>query len=183
MAGPDRGCDSVSSWRRRPATVFSVGSGVSRFASQLDFLLGGWEGAGEGLWRSGFRFHDHICFEHHGRPWVEYHQLTRLPDGTTSHGESGYLLPAEDGTVQMVVAQPSGLTETLFGGPIGENDLSLSSAAVGRATGALPVTATSRRFRLENGELVVEVGVAMNYEPLNPHTHSVLNRKEASAEE
>lgn len=141
----------------------------------LGFLLGEWSGEGTGLWGTDFAFTDRIRFSSFGRPWIEYRQLTQSSDGPVSHGECGYLIPGDKGTITMTVAEPSGITEVLHGRLEGP-ELRLSSVAIGAGPRARPVTSTSRRILLEHDQLVVEVAVAMNGEPLSPHTRSVLRR-------
>jgi hypothetical protein len=143
----------------------------------LSWLLGSWEGTGEGLWAAGFSFTDVVSLvpDEYGRPLVAYHQRTYLPDGHPSHGEMGYLVVQGSGGVQMTVAEPSGITETLSGRSAGSS-LDLASAEIGHAPESRNVTATARRMRLDGDRLVIEVDVAMNGEPLATHTRSVLAR-------
>ncbi len=152
-------------------------AGVHALVEPVTFLLGEWEGSGEGLWPGGFSFTDHLRFTTDGRPLVEYRQTTATADGTPSHGEVGYLLLKPGGTVHMTVAQPSGITETLEGHVRG-GVLSLRSVEIGHTPGAKAVTASERRISLGDGVLVAELAIAMNGEPLAPHTRSQLRRSQ-----
>ncbi len=140
----------------------------------IDFLLGEWEGEGEGLW-GGFSFKDRLSFAHRGKAWIEYHQLTRTLEGATSHAESGYLSLGEDGTVSMTIAAPTGITEVLTGSLTTEG-IVLGSTEIGQAPTALNVTATARRLILRDETLLVELDIAMNDEALTGHTRSILKR-------
>lgn len=149
--------------------------GIHPLVEPVAFLLGEWEGGGERLWPGGFSFTDHLRFTTDGRPLVEYRQTTATPEGTPSHGEVGYLLLKPGGTAHMTVAQPSGITETLEGSVL-EGVLSLCSVEIGRTPGAKAVTASERRLSLRDGVLIAELAIAMNGEPLAPHTRSQLQR-------
>lgn len=139
--------------------------------------MGHWEGPGTGLWSGGFAFSDSIVFEHDGRPMLFFRQATVGEDGMPSHGEAGFVVAAEGGVVHVTVAEPTGVVEVLTG-RVRPGVLEVRSVAIGLAPGASPVTAVARRLALSPGgdELVAEVSVAMNGEPLAPHTRSVLRR-------
>jgi hypothetical protein len=141
----------------------------------LSWLLGAWVGDGEGLWAGGFEFGDSLTFSSDGRPLVEFRQATHSRDGAVSHGEVGYLLVKDGGVVEMTVAEPSGITETLSGTFTGDG-LALRSVEIGHTPSSKPVTATARRFSRQGDELVVEVDIGMNGEAPARHTRSVLRR-------
>lgn len=138
-------------------------------------LAGEWAGKGEGFWGGNFVFTDQVSFTSRGKPWLEYRQLTLTASGEVSHSESGYLWAEEDSSVTMSVAEPSGITEVLTG-VLGEDGVELHSTGIGRSARSRPVTATRRRISIVDEKLVLEVAVAMNGEPLSPHTRSVLER-------
>lgn len=144
------------------------------------FLLGEWEGEGEGLWAGGFAFVDHVSFstdDDGQRPLIEYRQQTYGPGGGRSHSESGYLSALGDGEYRLVVAEPSGITEALGGRLDPATDaLLLLSTEIGHGPGARDVTAVARRLLLRDDTLVTEVDIAMSGEPLAGHTRSVLHR-------
>ena len=142
---------------------------------QLSWLLGSWVGEGEGLWAGGFEFEDSLTFSSDGRPLIEFRQATRSKEGAVSHGEVGYLLLKDGGAVEMTIAEPSGITETLSGSVTGDG-VSLRSVEIGHTPSSKPVTSTARRFSRQGDELVVEVEIGMNGEELTAHTRSVLRR-------
>ena len=80
--------------------------------------------------------------------------------------------------MHMTVAEPSGASEALTGRADGRT-VELRSVSIALVPGADDVTATARRFFLEDGthdRLVAEVDIAVNGEELQPHTRSVLRR-------
>lgn len=144
----------------------------------VDFLLGRWRGSGRGLSAPGFAFEDEMCFVRHpGRALLEYRQMTRLSDGTPSHGEVGFVVVGETGGLEVTIAGLTGLTETLVG-EAGGTRVELVSVEVGHVPGADPVTGTRRRLFLEGEVLVAEIDIAVGAGPLSPHTHSELRRCE-----
>lgn len=98
------------------------------------FLLGVWEGEGHGLWPAEprFRYRERVEMTHQGNPFMAYHQTTTTPDAARSlHTEAGYLRPGAAGTVEMVIAQPTGLVE-VHAGSITDQSLRLESMTVAR---------------------------------------------------
>jgi hypothetical protein len=142
------------------------------------FLLGIWEGEGQGLWPAEpqFRYLERIEMTHQGSPFVAYRQTTRTLDGTRSlHAESGYLRPGVEGTVEMVVAQPTGLVEVHSGG-VSQQRLWLESLSLGRTPTALPVTKVIRKIEVSGSVLTYRVDMAMSDEPVSPHLAARLHR-------
>lgn len=90
--------------------------------SLVEGLAGDWSGVGEGAFPTidPFRYREELKFTRRaGERALGYEQRTwRLggdEDGEPSHGESGFLLPAEDGTIHLLNAQASGRVEVLVG--------------------------------------------------------------------
>jgi hypothetical protein len=148
---------------------------VHELLQPIAFLLGEWMGEGHGLWAGGFSFTDSMRFSHDGRPVMLYEQQTVGPDGLASHGELGYFVAQDSGDIHVTLAEPSGITEVLVGKPT-EAGLVLESVEIGHTPTTDNVTACWRRLRLEGDALVAEIQMAVNDEPLAPHTRSVLQR-------
>jgi hypothetical protein len=141
----------------------------------IGFLLGEWKGEGQGLWAGGFSFGDSMRFSHDGRPVMKYEQQTVGPDGVASHAELGFFVAQDNGDIHVTLAEPSGITEVLVGKPTGTS-LVLAAVEIGHTPTTDNVTACGRRLRLEGDSLVAEIQMAVNDEPLVPHTRSVLHR-------
>jgi hypothetical protein len=79
----------------------------------IAFLLGTWRGNGKGNYPTiePFEYEETVTFEHFGKPFIAYTQRTNGTDGAPLHTETGYIRPTEDGTLELVISQPSGVTE------------------------------------------------------------------------
>lgn len=144
----------------------------------LAFLLGVWEGEGRGLWVSEpeFRYRERIEMTHEGTPHLAYRQVTATPDGARSlHAEAGYLRARPEGTVEMVVAQATGLVEVHSGSVAGQR-IELRARSVGRTPTALAVTEVTRVLEVTASVLSYRVGIAMHDEQVAPHLEARLWR-------
>lgn len=148
----------------------------------IAFLLGEWEGPGEGEYPTieSFSYTERLTFGHVGKPFLSYLQRTWAPDGSPMHTESGYLRvvgPAAEErlghAVELVLSMPTGVVEVLTGTVV-DDDISLLSTLVGLSPTAKQVDATSRRFRLQEGALVIDMAMAAVGEGLTHHLHSDL---------
>ncbi|KAI5005097.1 hypothetical protein ZWY2020_032340, partial [Hordeum vulgare] len=114
----------------------------------LSFLLGKWRREGEGTFPTiaPFRYGQEILFSHHpskvhhrlpavsfreklclrcGHPVISYTQRTwKAASGDPMHTESGYWRPCPDDSVEVVIAQSTGLTEVQVTEIIGNIKLS-----------------------------------------------------------
>lgn len=145
----------------------------------LAFLLGTWRGAGSGVYPTidGFSYTEELSFTHVGKPFVAYAQKTRdASTGAPLHAEAGYLRPqGDDGRLEMLLAQPSGIAELLEGKVDGRDVRLASTAVLGTAT-AKPVTATERRFWVDEEMLHASVAMAAMGLELQHHLASQLHR-------
>jgi THAP4-like, heme-binding beta-barrel domain len=145
------------------------------------FLLGEWEGPGEGDYPTiePFAYTEHLTFGHVGKPFLTYLQRTWAPDGSPMHTESGYVRVTGPGTtghaVELVLSMPTGVVEVLVGTVV-DGDISLTSTLVGMSPTAKRVDATERRFRLEGELLVVDMGMDAVGRGFHHHLRSELHR-------
>lgn len=145
------------------------------------FLLGEWEGPGEGEYPTitPFGYTEHLTFGHVGKPFLIYLQRTWDPDGAPMHTETGYLRvtgPATPGhAVELVLSMPTGVVEVLAGTVV-DDDISLTSTLVGLSPTAKRVDATERRFRMEGSLLVVDMGMDAVGAGFHHHLRSELHR-------
>ncbi|KAF8410950.1 hypothetical protein HHK36_003487 [Tetracentron sinense] len=82
----------------------------------LSYLLGAWTGEGEGGFPTinSFKYGEELRFSQSGKkqPVIAYSQRTwKLPSGEPMHAESGYWRPRPDGSIEVVIAQSTGLVE------------------------------------------------------------------------
>lgn len=145
----------------------------------LSFLVGRWEGEGRGLWAADppFAYREEVVIDHSGKPFLRYAQRTwAADDARPMHAEAGYLRPAPDSGVELLVVQPIGIVE-IHAGRVAGAALDLHLETLGVAPSAKPVTAVSRRLWLDDaGALRYLVRLGMNGEPLADHLTAALLR-------
>ena len=144
-------------------------------------LLGTWSGRGSGDYPTiaAFDYLEEVTFAHVGKPFLSYTQRTRSPDGQPLHSEAGYLRMPKQGRIELVLAQPSGVTEidegtvTDDGGAV---EIELVSASVGLTSTAKNVVGVHRSIRINDDELTYTVSMAAVGKPLQRHLTAVLHR-------
>ena len=147
----------------------------------LAFLLGTWRGEGVGGYPTleSFRYGEEVTFRHNGKPFLAYTQRTlSLDDDRPLHAETGYWRPQPDGTVEVVLAHPTGVVEIYYGTVDGER-IELATDVVARTTSAKEVTALKRLYGLVSGKLMYAVDMAAVGQELGSHLWAQLHRVSA----
>ncbi|XP_062158707.1 peroxynitrite isomerase Rv2717c [Alnus glutinosa] len=144
----------------------------------ISYLLGTWKGQGEGGFPTinSFSYGEELCFSHHSsRPVIAYTQNTwKLASGEPMHAESGYWRPRPDGSIEVVIAQSTGLVEVLKGTYNAEKKvIKLQSTIVGNASKVKEIT---RDFQFIGGDLSYVVQMATNSTSLQPHLRASLKK-------
>ncbi|KAI3768998.1 hypothetical protein L6452_00094 [Arctium lappa] len=144
----------------------------------LAYLLGTWRGQGEGGFPtiSSFTYGEELNFTHPGnKPVIAYSQKTwKLNSGEPMHAESGFWRPKPDGTIEVVIAQSTGLVEVQKGSYDAENKVvKLHSEVIGNASKVKEIT---RVFSLVNEELSYVVEMATNLTDCQPHLKASLKK-------
>ncbi|KAM7250674.1 hypothetical protein ACFE04_022557 [Oxalis oulophora] len=144
----------------------------------LSYLLGTWRGQGEGGFPSinSFNYGEELHFSHSStKPVISYSQKTwKLDSGAPMHAETGFWRPKPDGSIEVVIAQSTGLLELQKGTFDGQDKLvRLSSQLVANASKVKEIT---RVFKLVNGELSYEVQMATHLTNLQSHLKAVLKK-------
>lgn len=145
----------------------------------LGFLLGTWSGVGQGEYPTidPFEYAETIEVTHVGKPFLAYRQRTARPDdGFPLHAEAGYLRLPEPGSVEVVLAHPTGIAEVLTGSLDGCR-LRLRSTAVTRTPTAKHVVAVERDLVVDGDQLTYEVRMAAEGQPLTHHLAAILQRR------
>lgn len=146
---------------------------------RLRDLIGTWSGEGRGDYPTiePFRYRETVTFGHAGKPFLVYQQKTTHPDsGAPMHTETGYLRPASDGHVELVLAQPTGLAEIHLGGWEGDA-LELHSVEVARTPTAKDVRSVRRRVVVAGDVLRYDLWMAHADVPETHHLHAELTRR------
>lgn len=150
-------------------------------------MIGTWTGSGTGQYPTiaPFGYEETVTFGLvTGKPFVTYTQ--RTSDPTTNapmHSESGYLRHPAVGQIELVVSQPTGVTE-VHTGTITTDDttddtttvLKLSTMSVACTPTAKEVTAVERTWRLRGDLLSYEVFMAAVGQPMTLHLQATLER-------
>jgi nitrobindin-like protein len=144
----------------------------------LAFLLGRWEGSGEGVWppNAPFRYGEEMTFEHVGDAFVAYSQRSwSVDDGSALHLERGFFRPGGPGRVEVTLAHPLGIVEVAEG-TVAAGVLELGSTSLGLTATGPPVTGLRRRIEVAGALLTYELWMGMREGPLTRHLVGELRR-------
>jgi hypothetical protein len=95
------------------------------------------------------------------------------------HSEAGYVRPVADGLVELVLAQPSGITEILAGTLSGYR-IDLTSTQVGVSPTAKPVAAVKRVMWVEDTTLGYQLDMAAAGQDMSIHLRAELELVDGS---
>ena len=150
-------------------------------AARIGFLLGTWQGAGKVEYPTidPFAYEEEVRFTHNGKPFLAYAQRTWHPEKRFAmHAETGYFRPLENGRIEIVIAQPTGIIEVQEGSVEGTK-ISTASKLIGKTTTAKEVMRLERTFEVDGDVLRYEVRMAAVGQPLQHHLGAELRRIEA----
>lgn len=146
------------------------------------FLLGRWEGAGVGGYPTieSFRFGQEISFSHNGKPFLIYTSRTWLLDGDGTPGralamETGFWRCQPEGSVEVLLAHPTGITE-IYLGEVSGTTIEMKTDVVARTATAKEVTAGRRLYGLIGNDLAWAYDMAAVGYSLQPHMSAQLKR-------
>jgi hypothetical protein len=153
--------------------------------AHLSWLVGRWEGQGQGQYPTiePFHFVQQVIFSCDGRPFLSYHSRSWLLDDAGARGrplatESGFWRPRPDNEVELLLSHPSGYAEVWEGkvtvtaiedAAITGAQMSLRTDLVARTGSAKPYNAGHRLYGLVAGELLWTFDMAAMGEPLSNH--------------
>jgi hypothetical protein len=145
-------------------------------------LLGTWEGSGTGEYPTidDFAYLESITFSHVGKPFVAYTQRTRHPEtAAPMHAETGYLRVPRPGSIEIVMAQPTGLAEIYEGAVVGGDVplvIDVRSTSITATSTAKEVTITERTISVTGDDLHYTFRMAAVGQPLQHHLSATLHR-------
>ena len=144
-------------------------------------LLGTWTGRGSGDYPTidDFGYLEEVTFGHVGKPFLSYTQRTRSEDGAPMHAETGYLRVPSAGHAELVLAQPSGVTEVDEGTVSTDGGvlvIELSSTSVGLTSTAKEVLSVARSIRVDGDELTYTLLMGAMGLPSQHHLTATLHR-------
>jgi hypothetical protein len=146
--------------------------------ASLGFLLGTWRGEGHGRYPTiePFVYREEMLFEHVGEPYLLYRQESWGSDDAPLHFERGFLRPGDsDGSLELCLAHPLGLTEVAHGSLAGQSlTLTATANGIGRTATGMQVQGLVRRYHVEDDVLRYELDMQMDTTPMTRHLDATL---------
>jgi len=145
-------------------------------------LLGTWEGSGTGEYPTidDFAYAETITFGHVGKPFLTYTQRTKHPGtGLPMHAETGYLRVPAPGSIEIVMAQPTGIAEIYEGAVVGGDGplvIDVRSSSIVATSTAKEVTITERTISVSGDDLNYTFRMGAVGHPLQHHLTASLRR-------
>ena len=146
---------------------------------RLAFLVGTWTGRGHGDYPTidGFDYDEEITIVPLGpKPVLRYAQLTWAANTKEPmHTEIGFIRPAGADAAELVIAQPTGITEIHTGALDGQR-IVFRSVSVERAPTAKEVLTVERRIEVGEDSLTYELLMGAVGQPHQLHLEATLGR-------
>jgi hypothetical protein len=146
------------------------------------WLLGTWRGIGVGGYPTieEFRFSQQVTFSEVGKPYLHYLSRSWLLDDEGNEvrplaQETGYWRPQPDGSVEVLLAHPTGFVE-IWLGTVEPAKIELQTDVVARTDSAKAYVAGHRLYGLVDGKLLWAYDMAAVDQPLQPHLSATLQR-------
>jgi hypothetical protein len=148
----------------------------------VGWLLGTWRGVGVGGYPTieEFRFSQEVTFSEVGKPYLHYLSRSWLLDDEGNEvrplaQETGYWRPQPDGSVEVLLAHPTGFVE-IWLGTVEPAKIELQTDVVARTDSAKAYVAGHRLYGLVDGKLLWAYDMAAVDQPLQPHLSATLQR-------
>jgi hypothetical protein len=149
----------------------------------LAWLLGTWRGVGLGDYPTieAFRYGQEVRFGYTpGKPYLSYDSRTWLLDSDGNAvrplaRETGWWRPQPDGSLEVLLAHPTGVVE-IYVGEIDGAKIELSTDVVARTVTAKEYAAGHRLYGQVEGDLLYAYDMAAMGQPLQSHLSARLKR-------
>lgn len=163
----------------------TVPDGLPKSLTALGWLVGVWEGSGNGTDESGsdFAFEQRVEFRHNGEDYLYYISQAFELDSDGQPGrslgiETGFWRPKADASLEVVLANSAGWTEVLVG-KIQVTRIDLLTDAVVRAESApIGYSAGQRLYGKVEEDLMYALDRSTEHHELRPHMWARLKRAE-----
>lgn len=145
--------------------------------AHLAFLVGRWRGGGRGDYPTieAFEYTEEVAITHVGKPFLIYGQKTRGADGAPLHTETGYIRPAGTDRLELIIAQPTGVTE-IHEGRYRPGHLDFVAVNVANSFTAKEVSAVRRSIDVEDDVLHYVLDMAAVGQDMQFHLEATLRR-------
>lgn len=161
-----------------------VPEGLNPGLTALGWLVGRWEGTGNGTDHEGndFTFEQRIEFNHNGDDYLFYVSQTFLLDEHGTAGrpldmETGFWRPKSDASLEVTLANSAGWTEVLVGKiQVTRIDL-LSDAVVRTESAQVEHNSSQRLYGKVEGDLMYALDRSTTSHELRPHMWARLTRQ------
>lgn len=161
----------------RSERQYSMDIHVHPAIEPLAFLLGTWHGTGNGDYPTiePFAYEETVTFEQFGKPFIAYTQRTMGAEGAPLHTETGYIRAADDGALELVISQPSGITE-IHTGTRDHSRLEFMSDSVSLSPTAKRIDRVGRVIDVDDDTMTNELMMAAVGESYQWHLGATLHR-------
>jgi len=161
---------------------FQIPTDLHPDCAPLAFLLGRWEGTGNGDYPTieGFTFGQEVLFSQNGKPFLFYTSRSWLVDESGAAVrplamETGFWRPRPNNEVEVILSHPTGFAEIWYGRVSGAK-VELATDVVARTESAKEYTAGQRLYGLVDGDLLWTFDMAAMGQALQPHLWARLRR-------
>lgn len=163
--------------------AFEIPEDLNRSLMGVAWMIGTWKGSGKSTWpgEDETDFAQQIDFSTNGGPYLHYLSQTWYVDEsgaiTEPHTiESGFWLPKDDGSVEVVLSSPEGWSE-IWAGSISGAKIELVTDVVARTQSAeLEYTGGQRLYGNVEGDLLWTFDRATTDHPLQSYMWGRLQR-------
>jgi hypothetical protein len=154
-----------------------VDHGVHPAIEPIAFLLGTWHGSGNGDYPTiePFVYEETVTFEQFGKPFIAYMQRTRGADGAPLHTETGYIRVTDNGELELIISQPSGITE-IHTGTRDNSRLEFTSVSVSLSPTAKQIDRVGRVIEVAGDIMTNELMMSAVGEPYQWHLGAALRK-------